>query len=49
MVKEKSREKRWSVGMPFLVTYHSHVKNISKIIEKHMERLYTDPKVGSIF
>ena len=31
-----------SVGVPFVVTYHPHLKNISKIIRKHIKYLYAD-------
>ena len=52
-VKGKSREERSrpkgidnkSVGVPFVVTYHPHLKNISEIIKKHIKHLYTDPEV----
>ena len=56
-VKRKSREELLrpkgmaseSVGIPFVVTYHSHFKNISKIIKKHIKDLYTAPDVRSVF
>ena len=38
-----------SVGVPFVVTYHPHLKNISKIIKKHIKHLYADPEVRSVF
>ena len=38
-----------SVGVPFVVTDHSHLKNISKIIKKHIKHLYAYPEVGSVF
>ena len=49
-VKEKSREElltpkgmdKKSVEVPFVVTYHPHLK-------EHIKHLYADPKVGSVF
>ena len=38
-----------SVGVPFVVTYHPHLKNISKIIKKHIKHLYADPEVRPVF
>ena len=38
-----------SVGFPFVVTYHPHLKNISTIIKKHIKHLYANPEVGSVF
>ena len=38
-----------SVGVPFVVTYHPHLKNISKITKKHTKHLYADPEVRSVF
>ena len=38
-----------SVGVRFVVTYHPHLKNISKIIKKHIKHLYADPEVRSVF
>ena len=38
-----------NVGIPFVVIYHQHLKNISKIIKKHIKNLYTDPDVRSVF
>ena len=38
-----------SVGVPFPVTYHPHLKNISTIIKKHIKHLYANPEVGSVF
>ena len=56
-VKRKSREQllrpkgmdNKSVGVPFVVTYHPHLKNISKIIKKHIKHLRADPEVRSVF
>ena len=56
-IKGKSREDilrpkgidNKSVGVPFVVTYHPHLKNISKIIKKHIKHLYADPEVRSVF
>ena len=56
-VKRKSREQllrpkgmdNKSVGVPFVVTYHPHLKNMSKIIKKHTRHLYADPEVRSVF
>ena len=50
----KSREERWrpkgiymkNVRISFVVNYHPHIKNISKIIKEH---LYANPEVRSIF
>ena len=47
-VRRKSREQllrpkgmdNKSVGVPFVVTYHQYLKNISKIIKKHIKHLY---------
>ena len=38
-----------SVGIPFVVTYHPHLRNISKIIKKHIKHLYADLEVRSVF
>ena len=38
-----------SVGVPIMVTYHPCLKNISKIIKKHIKHLYADPEVRSVF
>ena len=32
-----------------MVTYHPHLKNLSKIIKKHIKHLYADPVVRSVF
>ena len=56
-VKEKSRKEllkpkiidKKNVGVPFVVTDHLHLKNISKIIKKHIKHLYVDPEVRSVF
>ena len=56
-MKGKSREEllrakgteRQNVGIPFVVTYHPHLKNISKIIKKHANYLQIDPEVRSLF
>ena len=56
-MKGKSREEllsakgteRKNVGIPFVVTYHPHLKNISKIIKKHANYLQIDPEVRSLF
>ena len=56
-VKSKSREQllrpkcmdNKSVGVPFVVTYHPHLKNVSKIIKKRIKHLYADPEVRSVF
>ena len=56
-VKGKSREEllrpkgmnNRSVGVPFVVTYHPHLKNINKIIKKHIKHLYADHEVRSVF
>ena len=56
-VKGKSREEllrpkgmdNKSVGIPFVVTYHPHLKNVSKIIKKHIKHLYADLEVRSVF
>ena len=32
-----------------MFTYHPHLKNISKIIKKHIKHLYVDPEVRSVF
>ena len=37
-----------SLRVLFVVTYHPHVKNISKTIKKHMKHLYADPEVRSV-
>ena len=38
-----------SVGVAFVVTYHPHLKNINKIIKKHIKHLHADPEVRSVF
>ena len=38
-----------SVGVTFVVTYHPHPKNISKIIKKHIKHLYADPEFRFVF
>ena len=38
-----------SVGVRFVVTYHPQLKNVSKIIKKHIKHLYADPKVRSVY
>ena len=38
-----------SVGVLCVVTYHPHLKNIVKIIKKHIKHLYADPEVKSVF
>ena len=37
-----------SVGICFVVTYYTHLKNVSKIIKKHIKRLYADPSCFDI-
>ena len=56
-VKRKSREEllrpnsmdNKSVGVPFVVTFHPHLTNISEIIKKNIKYLYADPEVRSVF
>ena len=36
--RPKSKDNK-SVGEPFVVTYHSHLKDISKISKKHIKHL----------
>ena len=38
-----------AVGIPFVVTYHPHLKNISWIIKKHSKHLYASLEVKSVF
>ena len=38
-----------AVGIPFVVTYHPHLKNIIWIIKKHSKHLYASPEVKSVF
>ena len=38
-----------SVRIPFMVFYYVHLKNISKIIKKHIKHLYVDPDFRSVF
>ena len=53
----KSREERWrpkgiymkNVRISFVVNYHPHIKNISKIIKEHIKHLYANPEVRSVF
>ena len=37
------------MGVPFAVAYHTHLKNISEIIKKHIKHLYADPEIRSVF
>ena len=37
------------VGVPFVVTYHPHLKNLSKINKKHIRHLYADLEARSAF
>ena len=48
LLRHKGMDKK-SVGVPFVVTYHPHLKNISKIMKKHIKYLYADPEVRSVF
>ena len=48
LLKQKDISKR-AVGIPFVVTYHPHLKNISWIIKKHSKHLYASPEVKSVF
>ena len=38
-----------SVGVPFPVTYHPHLKNIITISKEHIKHLYANHEVGSVF
>ena len=38
-----------SVRVPFMFTYHPHLKNVSKIITKHIKHLHADSEVRSVF
>ena len=38
-----------SVDNHFVVAYHPHFKNISKIIKNHIKHLYADPAIRSVF
>ena len=38
LLRPKSMDDK-SVGEPFVVTYHSHLKDISKISKKHIKHL----------
>ena len=48
LLKQKDISNR-AVGIPFVVTYHPHLKNISRIIKKHSKHLYASPEVKSVF
>ena len=48
LLRPKGMDKK-SVGVAFVVTYHPHLKNINKIIKKHIKHLYADPEVRSVF
>ena len=48
LLKLKGMYKK-SVGVPFVVTYHPHLNNMSKIIKKRIKHLYADPEVSSVF
>ena len=48
LLKQKNISNR-AVGIPFVVNYHPHLKNISRIIKKHSKHLYASPEVKSVF
>ena len=48
LLRPKGIDKK-SVGVPFVVTNHPHLKNIGNIITKHIKHLCADPEVKSIF
>ena len=38
-----------NVRISFVVNYHPHIKNISKIIKEHIKHLYANPEVRPVF
>ena len=56
-IKRKSRQKllrpkgmdNKNVRVPFVVTYHPHLKNIRKRIKKHMKNFYADLEARFVF
>ena len=38
-----------NVWIPFKASYYPYIKNICKIIKKHIKHLYANPKVRSVF
>ena len=38
-----------NVGVSFVATYHTHLKNMNKKTKKHIKHLYADPEVRSVF
>ena len=48
ILKSKERGNK-NVGIPFIVTYHPHLKHLGKLIEKNIKHLYANVNVRSVF
>ena len=48
LLRAKGIEKK-ILGIPFVVTYYPQLKNISKIIKKHIKHRYADPEFRYAF
>ena len=44
--KEKGKE---NISIPFIVTYHPHLKHLDKLIQNNIKYLYADARVRSVF
>ena len=48
LLRPKERGNK-SIGIPFIVKYHPHLKNLGKLIENNIKHLYAGVKVKSVF
>lgn len=43
------RKEGKTIGVPFIVTCHPHLKHLDKLIQKNMRHVHADAKVRSVF
>ena len=48
LLRPKERGNK-NIGIPFIVTYHPHLKHLGKLIQNNIKHLYADFKVRTAF
>ena len=47
-MRPKERRNK-NIGIPFIATYHPHLKHLGKLIQNNIKHLYADVKVRTVF
>ena len=48
LLRPEERGKK-NIGIPFIATYHPHLKHLDKIIKNNIKHIYADVKVRTVF